>query len=135
MANATILLIDDEEGFREIVKTKLLALHFAVVEAKNGKEALIKARETKPDFIVSDVAMPEMDGISMVREMKKDPVLKSIGVVLFSSYVDDRAENHATEKVEAIKEGALDVLPKTADLDKLIQGVVTNYENQRSIEG
>ena len=116
-----ILIVDDGKDFREIIKTKLESFNVKIIEAENGKDGLVKARQFKPDLILIDVVMPEMDGITMLGELKKDPETQSIKAALFSSYVDSEPEKYEEEKARAIKNGAIDLLIKTEDFNMLME--------------
>jgi CheY-like chemotaxis protein len=83
--NPKILLVDDVKVFLEIQKEFLRLSPVQVLMAKNGAEALEVARKEKPDLVVMDVEMPEMDGITCCNAIKKDAQLQSIPVVLISS--------------------------------------------------
>ena len=65
-----ILIIDDEPEIREIVKTKLEASGFETKEASQGAEGIKLAQEFKPDIILLDVVMPEMDGVEALLKLK-----------------------------------------------------------------
>ena len=68
---ATMLICDDEEKIREIIKKYALFFNHEVVEAKDGFEALQKINNNKIDIIIMDVMMPELDGFSTVKEIRK----------------------------------------------------------------
>jgi len=63
----TILIVDDKAGVRTLVREYLTAQGFNVVAAANGREALYVARHEKPDLILLDIMMPEMDGYEFIR--------------------------------------------------------------------
>src|SRR5262249_14733415 len=67
----TVLIVDDNRDVRDYVKG-VLRQSYDVLEAKDGQEAFVKARETLPDLILSDVMMPKMDGYSLCRKLKED---------------------------------------------------------------
>lgn len=66
----SILLVDDSETFRAPIRAALVAKGIRVIEAENGKEGLTRARTERVDLIFSDVHMPVMDGLQMVRELR-----------------------------------------------------------------
>jgi two-component system chemotaxis response regulator CheY len=66
----TILTVDDSTSMRQMVKATLLSAGYGVVEAADGQEALDFARENPVDLVISDVNMPRMDGITLVRELR-----------------------------------------------------------------
>jgi len=66
----TVLYVEDEDLIRTLV-SKFLAKHFEVITAANGKEALEKFQEHKADFIVTDITMPKMNGITLIKALKE----------------------------------------------------------------
>lgn len=80
-----ILLVDDEESFRKSLAAQLKLKGFGVFEAEDGMMGLEMAAKHKPDVIVSDVHMDVMNGFMMVEELKQDPALASIPVIMMTS--------------------------------------------------
>lgn len=87
----TILVVDDEELIRKGLKDALTSEGFDVAEAENGKEGLKKAVSGIVDLVVTDVRMPEMDGLKMVEEIRKDKKGKKLPVIVLS--VDEQTES------------------------------------------
>ncbi|HTL49008.1 MAG TPA: response regulator [Verrucomicrobiae bacterium] len=88
MAKKKILVVDDEEAFGEIVKLNLeFTGEYEVFTEKRGKEAVGAARRFRPDLIILDVLMPDMDGPTVLKELKKDKELKDIPVVFLTALV------------------------------------------------
>ncbi len=100
-----ILVVEDESDMLQYIY-EILAPSFKVVTATNGKEGVEKAFETIPDLIVSDVMMPEMDGIELCRKLKSDKATSHIPIILLTALSD---MNH---HVQGIREGADVYLPK-----------------------
>ena len=69
--NKTILLVDDEEGIRRVLGIALSDIGYQVLTAENGAEALRVFKESRPQIVLSDIKMPEMDGIELLRRIKK----------------------------------------------------------------
>jgi len=67
-----VLIVEDEVPLREAIAEKFKAAGFAVHEASNGEEGLEKAHSIHPDLIILDIIMPKMDGIAMLKELKRD---------------------------------------------------------------
>ena len=86
MKDRVILVVEDNELNMKLVRTLLRKDSFRVLEAENAERGLDLAREEKPDLILMDVQLPGMDGLSAVRILKTDPVLKRIPVVALTSY-------------------------------------------------
>ena len=80
-----ILLIDDDEIYRYLVRTRLAEARFAVQEAAGGAEGLFQARAQRPDAIVLDLVMPEMSGFEVLARLKQDPLTADIPVVVLTS--------------------------------------------------
>ena len=109
-----VLVVDDEKGTRELITRGLQREGFRVLAAATGEEALRLAREKRPDAISLDVLMPGMDGWTVLRSLKADPLTASIPVVMVSM-LDDRDIGHAL--------GAADYLTKPFDREKLVQAL------------
>ncbi len=89
---AKILLVDDDADFVESTKTVLESKPYEVIVAVNGDEGLRKAREDKPDLILLDIIMPVEDGFTAAEQLKKDPALAEIPVLMLTSYSSRGAE-------------------------------------------
>jgi len=76
-----ILVVDDIEDSRVLLKTNLEYNGFMVTEAFDGQQALEMVRKSMPDLIISDVLMPVMDGFQLCRNMKQDDQLKNIPTI------------------------------------------------------
>jgi DNA-binding response OmpR family regulator len=92
-----ILIADDELRLRKVVSLHLKKSGFTVFEAGNGKQAIDKARETKPDVIVLDVQMPEMDGLEACGIIKQDDELKETPVILLTALAQSDDIQKGTE--------------------------------------
>jgi adenylate cyclase len=101
-----ILAVDDTPENLEILSVRLEANGYRVETAEDGEEGLARARELQPDLILLDIMMPKLDGISVVRALKQDPVLKSIPVILVTAKADTR------DIVEGLDAGGDDYLTK-----------------------
>lgn len=110
-----VLVVDDDPALREIFGERLAMAGYLVSYAKNGYEGYELARSVKPDFILLDVMMPELDGPATLDKLKSDPESKDIPVVFLTS-IEDRPED-----VKAAKEvGAIDYWNKATDFTELI---------------
>ena len=87
-----ILVADDEPLTAEMLALMLAFRGYEVVCAHDGAEALRRARELKPDVILLDVIMPELEGVAVTRALRDDPELHSRPVVLFSSADEGEVE-------------------------------------------
>ena len=111
-----VLVVDDAAFMRMMVKDILSKNGYEVVgEAENGMKALEKYQELKPDLTTMDITMPEMDGISAVKEIKKiDPNAK---IVMCS------AMGQQAMVIEAIQAGARDFIVKPFQANELIEAI------------
>jgi DNA-binding NarL/FixJ family response regulator len=91
----SILIVDDSDLIRRALRRMIEGSdHFLVCgEAVNGKEAIEKALQLKPDLIVLDLAMPEMNGLDAARVLKK--ILPTVPLILFTSHADSAVKEHA----------------------------------------
>ncbi len=83
---AKILLVDDDVDFIESTKTVLESAPYEVIVAYEGNEGLQKAREENPDLILLDIIMPVKDGFTAAEQLKKDPELSKIPVLMLTSF-------------------------------------------------
>ncbi|MBM3183558.1 MAG: response regulator, partial [Chloroflexi bacterium] len=77
-----VLLVDDDKDFVEATKMVLESKPYEVLVAYNGDEGLEKARKEKPDLIILDIIMPVKDGFTAAEQLKNDPELKKIPVIM-----------------------------------------------------
>jgi len=88
MEKKRILIVDDEEAFGDIVKLNLeYTGEFEVLAEKRGSEALNAARHFRPDLIILDVLMPDMDGPAVLKELRKDKDFKNTPVIFLTALV------------------------------------------------
>jgi CheY-like chemotaxis protein len=80
-----VLIVDDELDMRTFVSTLLETSGFKPLTAVDGKEGMVVARSKKPSVVILDVMMPNESGIGMYRELKNDPDLKDIPVIMLSA--------------------------------------------------
>ncbi len=114
-----ILVVDDEEAFREIFSMKLAADGYRVETAENGKVGVEKAKQLKPALVLMDVRMPVMDGPTAVLALRDDPETKDLKVVFLTSLGDPRLEMQEMNSKVAQDFGAMGYLRKTDDLNLL----------------
>jgi len=111
-----VLIVDDAAFMRMMLKDILVKNGYEVVgEVSNGAEAVATYKEMKPDIVTMDITMPEMDGITAVKEIKKiDPKAK---IVMVS------AMGQQALVIEAIKAGALDFIVKPFQPDRVLDAL------------
>src|SRR5512138_89075 len=84
-----VLLVDDTRTLLSLIQVYLLGWHLEFIEARDGIEGLSKAREQKPDLIVSDIRMPGMDGFEFCAAVRADPALHAVPFVMLTSLTDE----------------------------------------------
>lgn len=111
-----ILIVDDASFMRMMIKDVLTKNDFNVVgEAENGLKAVEKYNELKPELVIMDITMPEMDGIQAVKEIKK---INSDAKIIMCSAMGQQAM-----VIEAIQAGAKDFIVKPFQADRVVDAV------------
>src|SRR5450759_2793818 len=121
-----IVVVDDNINDREILFGLLDAQGYEVSSASNGVEALEKIRKSKPDLVISDIMMPEMDGFGLCRELKRNVETLKIPIILYSSSFTDPED----EKL-VMEEGAAAYIRKPFEIKPFlekIRDVITGYQ-------
>jgi len=91
MAAKKILVVDDEAGFARLLKLNLEATGKFEVDTENkGSQALNTARSFKPDLILLDIIMPDMDGSEVANRLKSDPVTRNIPILFLTALVKNK---------------------------------------------
>lgn len=111
---ARVLVIDDDKDTMRILEAKLTDAGYQVLQAVDGKEGLEKARQIRPDLILLDVMMPELDGLSVLQHMRFDPETEKIPVIIMT------AKGEKMEKLFKM-EGASAYLTKPFVFKELIE--------------
>jgi two-component system, cell cycle response regulator DivK len=93
----TILVVEDQEDNRQILRDLLAGSGFLMIEAHDGEQALAMARSQRPDLILMDIQLPVVDGYEATRSIKRDPELKHIPVIAVTSYALSGDEERARE--------------------------------------
>jgi DNA-binding response OmpR family regulator len=102
----TILIIEDDKFLRELIAQKLLKEGYDISEAIDGEEGIKKIKTEKPDLVLLDLILPGIDGFEVLSQMKEDPTLSSIPVIILSNL----GQKEDVEK--GLKLGAVDYLIK-----------------------
>lgn len=84
--NQKILVVEDNDKNRELVRDILALQGYCVLEAKDGSEGVATAKEHNPDLIIMDIQMPVMDGITAAKIIKSDPATKGITMIALTSF-------------------------------------------------
>ncbi len=120
----SVLLIDDDEQFLELVEDNLQMARVTVHTAANGPDGLNLAREHKPDVILLDVTMPEMDGLAVLNELKNDDKTAGIPVFMLTGH-------SITDETEQAFAAAADFISKPVELMRLGALIKTKLEKCR----
>ncbi|MFD3003677.1 two-component regulator propeller domain-containing protein [Pontibacter toksunensis] len=120
-----VLLVEDSEDFRFYLKDNLKE-HFTIVEAKDGKEGWQKALAHMPDLIVSDLMMPEVNGIDLCKKIKADSRTSHIPFVLLTAHASE------DKKLDGLNIGANDYVTKPFSFDLLLSRI-KNLITQREL--
>jgi PAS domain S-box-containing protein len=119
-----ILLADDNADMRTHL-VRLMSPHYEVVAVGDGEAALNESRRCRPDLIVTDVMMPQLDGFGLLEKLRADPTLREIPVILLSARAGDEA------RTEGIEAGADDYLTKPFSGMELLARIRTTLDLQR----
>ena len=112
-----VLIVDDESFNVDFLEQELEDCDYQIFTAFDGKEALDKIRREQPDLVLLDLMMPVLDGFAVLSQIKADPDLREIPIIIVSAANDSRSI------VKGIKQGADDYLTKPVDGELLLQKV------------
>ncbi|WP_414621784.1 CHASE2 domain-containing protein [Calothrix sp. CCY 0018] len=110
-----ILIIDDRWENRSIIVNFLQTIGFSCFEASNGKEGLKKVEEIKPDLIVTDISMPEMDGLEMMQILRNNQEFSHVPIVVSSASVYEK------DIEQSLAAGANEFLPKPIQIEDMLK--------------
>ena len=112
-----VLIVDDEPDIVILLKSRFESNGFKTIGVYNGKEAIDKARQEKPDIILLDLLMPVMDGYEAMRCLRKDEKTRDIPIILFTAAPPEKVIQKGDDTMQAIDfvikpfdEGALSTL-------------------------
>jgi len=115
-----LLLVDDQQIQRDILKETILErFRISFVEAENGLEALAMLKSARPLAIITDLNMPEMNGMELLIHVKNDPAMRDIPMIIATSDYSDSEQSQAMER-QALGLGAVCVVAKPVDPGQLI---------------
>jgi len=122
MRGKKILLVDDDADFVEAIKIILENKSYDVSVAHDGKEGLKKVETEKPNLIILDVMMPEMDGYEVCAKLKADPQYEHIPILLLTAVGEAITTTKYTREM-GMKMEADDYIPKPVELMELVERV------------
>jgi len=108
-------MVDDRWENRSVIVNLLESIGFEMVEAINGQEGLEKAAQLNPDLIITDLAMPVMDGFEMMKHIRQSALLQNVAIIVSSASVYDIDQHTSFDA------GGNDFLPKPVQVDALLQ--------------
>ena len=123
---STILVVDDEPAIRRFLRTSLKGQGFDVIEAASGGEALEQLRSAKPELVVLDLGLPDLDGFEVIRRIR---AVSSLPIVVLTVRAGER------DKVEALDLGADDYVTKPFGIGELLARVRTALRHRFLAEG
>lgn len=132
MTGATVLVVEDEVRLARTIELYLGQRGFTVRTASNGAEALERIAEARPDVIVADIMMPVMDGYTLCRRLRTDPVTCAIPFLFLTAKDNDR------ERGKGLHLGDDDYLAKPCDLAELhacVHALMARVDAFRKIPG
>ena len=121
VAGRKIMVVDDEPAIRDLIVAVLEDEGYAVVAATSGRRALELIESERPDLVIMDIMMPEMDGREAYRRLRELPELAHVPVVMMSAA---SSPDQLSPRVAAF-------LAKPFDLDDLLETIVDVLEGQR----
>lgn len=123
-----ILIVDDEPKFIQFAVDVLGGIdnEFLIKSAENGYEALIKLGSFKPDLLILDIRMPKIDGIEVLKRIRKNSQRKDLKIMITTAFME--------EKENVLREGADDFLLKPISVNLLQESVMTLLGNESSME-
>lgn len=118
-----LLVVDDEENFREITSVKFSSEGFEVVTAKDGAEALLTLEKVTPDLVLMDINMPGETGTDVALAMKQNPKTSNVRIAFLTSLKEPWPAMVGDRKKISQELGMEDFLEKTEDLNVLVKKV------------
>jgi DNA-binding response OmpR family regulator len=107
-----ILIVDDENDFIELLQYKLAGYGYELIVANDGVHALSQARTLKPNLILLDILLPDLDGLSVCEILRRQPATKKIPIIFMSALTGDITKRTAFMQAE-------DFFTKPLDLNRL----------------
>lgn len=121
---AQILLVDDEPGLREAVQLYLEDSGYSVRAASNAQEGLAFAQQLRPDLIITDIMMPQVDGYQFLKQLREDESFQTLPVVFLT------AKGMTTDRIQGYQAGCDAYLSKPFNPDELV-AIVENLLERR----
>jgi DNA-binding response OmpR family regulator len=120
-----ILLVDDEEDILDFLELILEEQGYSIIKAASGRDALAAAQMHRPDLILLDIMMPEMDGWEVLKLLKADEELLQTPVAMLT------ARSEMKDKIQGLQEGAIDYICKPFSTKELIDKLHVIFAQSR----
>lgn len=122
----TVLVVEDDSDTREIWQTILIHRGYAVLGAADGPAGLELAREQKPDLILMNLSMPQLDGLTTTMLLRQDPVTSGIPIIACTGFIRNDGEDRAEEAgCDAYLEKPCEPSRLVAEVEKFIGPAIT----------
>jgi two-component system chemotaxis response regulator CheY len=113
--NTKILIVDDSESIRELVGSSLSESGYTVHKGIDGKDGYEQLKTNEVDLVITDLNMPEMDGIMLIKEIRKDPKYKFLPILILTT------ESEAKKRQQAKDAGATGWIVKPFEKERLLK--------------
>lgn len=119
-----ILLVEDDEGFRAAIIDNFKDTEFVIIIAVDGEEGFLKAKTEKPDFILLDIVLPKMDGITVAKKLKQE------GVKIPIMYLTNVRSDERIYDAMTVSDGEMDYIVKT---DVRVEDIIDRIRKRLNI--
>ena len=116
MPNCSVLVVEDDKSVRNLIVTTLQANDYPYTSAENGKEALSKIETERPDVLLLDLGLPDIDGIEVIKELR---TWSNMPIIVISARSEDK------DKIQALDMGADDYLTKPFEMEEFFARVLS----------
>ena len=113
MNKALILVVEDDRPIRNLIVTTLKTHDYKYITAENGSSAILEASSHKPEIILLDLGLPDMEGVDVIKKVR---TWSNVPIIVISARSED------VDKIEALDAGADDYITKPFSVDELLQG-------------
>jgi two-component system cell cycle sensor histidine kinase/response regulator CckA len=123
----TVLVVEDRPTDRELLVSLLGGSGYDLLEAETGDDALRLSREARPDLVIADMLVPEMNGLDLAREVRSDPELADTPIILYSAAYE-RSELERLARAAGVSV----VLPKPTDPKEILRAVTSLLDESQA---
>ncbi|HZS10012.1 MAG TPA: response regulator [Blastocatellia bacterium] len=124
MRRPSVLIAEDNDDLRQLYIHTLSGMGFEVRMAGDGREALDELRQRRPDVLVTDVMMPRMDGVELIRQVREDLGLRDLPIIAVSAFPDYLSKAYIN--------GATETVRKSLDVDILFNTLVRVMQQEKA---